>query len=83
LELSAGEEEDDQEPAALETKALSNQEVSEQPMPLELFLSATTNALELESAASQDISLSNSDLLEEDSENERPLVLYILSDDAT
>jgi len=52
-------------------------------MPLELFLSATTNALELESAASQDISLSNSDLLEEDSENERPLVLYILSDDAT
>jgi len=83
LELSAGEEEDDQEPAALETKALTNQEVSEQPMPLELFLSATTNALELESAASQDISLSNSDLLEEDSENERPLVLYILSDDAT
>jgi len=83
LELSAGEEEDDGEQVALETKAPSNQEVSEQPMPLELFLSATTNALELESAASQDISLSNSDLLEEDSENERPLVLYILSDDAT
>jgi len=83
LELSAGEEEDDGEQVAPETKAPSNREVSEQPMPLELFLSATTNALELESAASQDISLSNSDLLEEDSENERPLVLYILSDDAT
>lgn len=81
MELSAGE--NDEEDVALETETPSNPEDPEQPMPLEFFSSASTGALELEGSASQDISLTNSELLEEESDNEQPLVLYILADDAT
>lgn len=94
MELSAGEELDDDDDcgeeeedakAALDDGTQSNRELLEQSMPLELFLSATTtSALELEASGSPELSLNGSDLLEEEeNDNDRPLVLFILSDDGT
>lgn len=78
LTLPPGDDDDDE--ATLDQE---NNETSDLGVPLELLLSATTSALELETSASNDISLNGSDLLEEESENDRPLVLFVLSDDGT
>lgn len=73
-------EDDDDEATLVEQQ---DNEATDLGVPLELLLSATTSALELETSASNDISLNGSDLLEEESENDRPLVLFVLSDDGT
>ncbi|XP_022231981.1 uncharacterized protein LOC111080584 [Drosophila obscura] len=66
----------------------SNPELLEQGIPLELFLSATTSALELDALSSHAPSLSGNDLLgvvsvdklEDGDGGDQPLVLFIVTD---
>ncbi|SPP74458.1 Hypothetical predicted protein [Drosophila guanche] len=66
----------------------TNAELLEPGIPLELFLSATTSALELDTVSSNAPSMSESDLLgvvgvdklEDGDCDDQPLVLYIVSE---